>query len=77
MPMPKPEDYGSNHDSTKSHDYCRYCFQHGKFIQANMTMDQMINVSAQHLAKKERMPAEQAHRLAASFIPQLKRWQKK
>ena len=77
MQMPKPEDFGTNNDNTKSHDYCRFCYQHGKYTQANITMDQMIKISAQNLAKKERMPDDQAHRLATSFIPQLKRWQKK
>lgn len=77
MPMPKTEDLGTNTDTTKSHDYCRFCYQHGKYIQASITMDQMIAQAAKHLAQKERMPLEQATRVATGYIPQLKRWQKK
>ncbi|HPD44584.1 MAG TPA: zinc ribbon domain-containing protein [Candidatus Woesebacteria bacterium] len=38
MPAPKPENFGTNADGSKSEEYCQYCFQSGKFTEPNITM---------------------------------------
>lgn len=42
MPLAKdPKGGGTYSDGTKSHTYCSYCYADGRFIQPNMTVDQM------------------------------------
>jgi len=71
MPMQKPEDFGTNSDGSKSNDYCHYCFQSGKFIEPNITMEQMIEKCAD-IMKQMNMPAAQIEQ-SNKFIPMLKR----
>ncbi len=41
MPMHKPEDFGTNTDGSKNDEYCHYCYQNGKFVEPDITMEQM------------------------------------
>jgi hypothetical protein len=77
MPMSKPEDFGINTDGSASKEYCNFCFQNGKFTDPNITMQQMIEKVAGFMVLLEKMPGNEAERLAKTFIPKLKRWQSK
>ena len=42
MPMGNTDEmYGNNEDGSKNVDYCKYCFENGKFT-SDCTMDEMI-----------------------------------
>jgi hypothetical protein len=76
MPMNKPEDFGTNADDSRNEEYCKFCYQDGKFTNPNMTMEQMIDKVAGIMAKMQGMPEDRAKEMAKGFIPKLKRWQK-
>ena len=48
MPLTSDSDCGTNADGSINHDYCRYCYQEGKFLQ-DCTMDEMIEHCAQFI----------------------------
>lgn len=74
MPM-NEELYGTEKDNSKSHDYCIYCYENGKFKQPNLTMDEMIEVSIPFM-KQKGMKEEEARELMKNCLPNLKRWNK-
>lgn len=75
MPMQKPEDFGTDAGGSKSAEYCRYCFQNGRFTEPDMTVEQMIEKCAA-IMKQMNIPAEQIKQ-TEKFIPMLKRWKAK
>jgi hypothetical protein len=75
MPMQKSEDFGTNTDGGKSKEYCHYCFQSGKFIEPNITMEQMIE-KCSGVMKQMNIPDKQITQ-TKKFIPILKRWKDK
>jgi len=71
------EDYGSNEDGTSNEDYCMDCFKEGKFIEPDLSLDDMIiKCSKKILDKNPRLQEEQATGIVMGFIPGLKRWNK-
>ena len=74
MPMTNEEDFGTNSDGSKNAEYCRFCYQEGKYTDECITMEQKIEKNIE-IAKKMEMPEEQAKEIANSIIPKLKRWQ--
>ena len=74
MPM-KPEDFGTNVNGRMSKEYCKFCFQKGKFSDPNITMQQMIEKVAGFMMTLEKMPEAEAKGMAKSSVPKLKRWQ--
>ena len=80
MPLTRKEDCGSNADGSVNFDYCRYCYQDGKFLQ-DLTMDGMIEHCAQFVDEvnknmPEPMTREQYKQMMYGFFPMLKRWRK-
>lgn len=74
MPLTSDESLGTDADGSKSGDYCHYCYQNGKFT-ADMTMEEMIDFCAPHMAQSGMTEAEAIARMK-EFFPQLKRWAK-
>jgi hypothetical protein len=75
MPMGKTlEKAGTEADGSKSKDYCNLCYQNGKFIQPDMTAEQMQSFVKGKL-KEMRMPGFLAGMFTKN-IPKLKRWKK-
>ena len=74
MPMNKPEDFGTNEDDSASNEYCRYCFQKGKFTEQDITMKDMIAKCAD-IMNKANMPENEINQVILS-IPKLNRWSK-
>ena len=80
MPLAKDEDCGTNADGSLNYDYCRYCYQNGRFLQ-DCTMEEMIEHCAQFVDEvNKHLPApmtkEEYKRMMQGFFPMLKRWKK-
>ena len=78
MPLMKDEDYGTNADGSFNPDYCRYCYQDGKFLQ-DCTMEEMIEHCSQFVDEvNKQMPKpltrEEYKKMLRGYFPQLKRW---
>jgi len=74
MPLHNKEDFGTNADGSQNKEYCRYCFQNGKFIEPDITMEQMIG-KCTGIMKHMNIPEPQIEQTKV-FIPMLKRWKK-
>jgi len=74
MPMENEEVLGTKADGSKNKDYCQYCYKNGKFLDPNITLEQMIDLVAGFMAKELNIPGNQAKEIAKESIPQLKRW---
>jgi hypothetical protein len=75
MPLIKESDIGTNEDGSQSEEYCRFCFQEGKFTNPNLTMEEQIEKGIV-ISKKMWIPEDKAREIANNTIPKLKRWQK-
>ncbi len=74
MPMMADEDHGTNEDGTKNEEYCKFCFQNGKFEDQGITMEEKIAKNID-IAVKMGMDEDEAKKMAQDAIPKLKRWQ--
>lgn len=73
MPMnEKDEIYGTESDGSKNSDYCKYCYENGKFT-ADVNMEEMINICIPHM-KDSGMTEDQCKKMLSEFLPYLKRW---
>ena len=75
MPMEKAEDFGTNSDGSQNDEYCRYCFQNGKFTDEGITMEEKIAKNIK-IAQGLGMSEKEAKDLAEKTIPALGRWKK-
>jgi len=77
MPMGATDEmYGTNADGSKSGDYCKYCFENGRFT-TDCAMDEMIEICVTHMASAHPgMSGDEARKMMRAFFPTLKRWQK-
>lgn len=73
MPMTNEEDFGTNSDGSKNAEYCRFCYQKGKYTDEGITMEQKIEKNVE-IAKKMGMSEERAKEMANNILPKLKRW---
>lgn len=78
MPLTRNEDCGHNADGSINFDYCKYCYDDGRFLQ-DCTMDEMIEHCSQfvdevnkHMPKP--MTREEYKQMMRTFFPKLKRW---
>lgn len=72
MPMDNAEMQGTEKDGTKSNEYCKYCYQHGAFINPDMTLEEMKIIVREQMEKRN-IESTIIGR-AISSLPQLKRW---
>jgi len=80
MPLTDDSDCGTNADGSINHDYCKYCYQEGHFLQ-ECTMDEMIEHCAQFIDEVNKqmpqpMTQEEYKQMMRGFFPMLKRWRK-
>jgi hypothetical protein len=68
-----PEGGGTNADGTRSHKYCSYCYQSGRFVNPDMTLAEMRALVIRKLREKG-FPGFVA-RFFASGLNRLERWQ--
>lgn len=75
MPMGETDEfYGTEADSSKSTDYCRYCYEQGTFT-FHGTMEEMIELCVPHMVEgNPGLPPEQARQMMQQFLPTLKHW---
>ena len=78
MPLTRNEDCGHNADDSINFDYCKYCYDDGRFLQ-DCTMDEMIEHCSQfvdevnkHMPKP--MTREEYKQMMQAIFPKLKRW---
>ncbi|MBR5907386.1 MAG: GNAT family N-acetyltransferase [Bacteroidales bacterium] len=81
MPLTKDEDCGHNADGSINFDFCKYCYEGGKFLQ-ECTMEEMIDHCSQFVDEvnkmmPEPMTKEQYKQMMMGFFPMLKRWRNK
>lgn len=74
MPMPEPDLHGTEADGSPSQDFCRYCYDHGDFTAAGVTMDEFIEATAPMEAEALGISRDEAVSLMATLLPHLKRW---
>ncbi|NQU17073.1 MAG: transcriptional regulator [Candidatus Saganbacteria bacterium] len=75
MPLRSDYDKGANADGSKSQEFCRFCFENGKFKDEGITLEQKIDKNIE-MAKKMGIDEEKARELANMTLPNLKRWKK-
>lgn len=68
------KDNGTEKDGSKSQKYCNMCYQEGKFLDPDLTMDEMIVIVDNAL--KEKGWGRVRRYFARGFVPKLERWQK-
>ncbi len=73
MPMANEKNFGTNSDGSKNEEYCRFCYQKGKYTDEGITMEQKIEKNIE-IAKKMGVQEERAKEMANNIIPKLKRW---
>ena len=75
MPLNKdPKRGGTNSDGTKNNMYCSYCFENGKFLQPDITLEEMEALVKENL-KKMSVPSFIA-KLLTMGTSKLERWGK-
>ena len=75
MPLDRPEDHGTEAGGASSPDYCRYCYQEGKFPEGQ-TMEDIIRFNLKFNEENGHPMGTQAEAEAMmrSWFPTLKRW---
>jgi ribosomal protein L40E len=73
-PIVSEEEFGTNADGSLNYEYCRKCYQNGKFTEPNITMEEMIQKVAKEMIEVEKIPPKYAFKIAKEYIPDLKRW---
>ena len=76
MPLRGEDDFGTNADGSRNREYCRFCYQGGKFVDEGLTMEQKIDKMVEQ-ARKMTIPEDNARKLAREILPRLKRWQRR
>ena len=66
--------YGTNEDKTHNEEYCKICYENGRFREPNLTLNDMIGRSMANMVDDLNMGKEEAQELAQTLIPNLKRW---
>ena len=74
MPIKNKSDLGTEKDGTKSHDYCKYCYSGGDFID-DVSMEEYIDMCSEYGAQAG-MTNEQMKEFCQKLFPTLKRWKK-
>ncbi len=72
MPIDRIEDRGTEKDGSKSSEYCKYCYQNGKFTDPGMTLEKMknnVNLQMKRMDLPEKVLQQSLEKLSG-----LKRW---
>lgn len=76
MPMTRAADFGTNADGSMSNEYCKFCYENGRFTDEGITMEEKIEKNVA-IATKMGWSEEKAREMATDIIPKLTRWKKK
>ena len=68
------DNYGSEMDESRRMDYCSYCYDMGSFTMPELTVSDMIDMSAEHMVMHLGMAPAEAAEQAKTTIQGLDRW---
>lgn len=74
MPLTDESLLGTEKDGSKNHEYCKYCYQNGSFVNPGITVEQMSSFIQQKM--KEMNIDSAITGSAMNVLPYLKRWKK-
>jgi len=74
MPISGEEMLGKNTDGSINHDYCKYCYKDGEFID-KVSMEEYILMCSQY-GSQAGMSNEEMKEHCKKVFPTLKRWSK-
>lgn len=66
--------FGTNKDGSETREFCKFCFQDGSYLQPEITVEDMIQMSVDNMTQDLQFNQKKARTLARQVIPQLKRW---
>lgn len=66
--------FGTNKDGSETREFCKFCFQDGTYLQPEITVEDMIQMSVDNMTQDLQFDQKKARTLARQVIPQLKRW---
>lgn len=72
MPLDGQELWGTEADGSKNPEYCKYCYQNGKFTNPGLTLEEMQKRVTEKM-DDQNIP-EDILEAAISRLPSLKRW---
>jgi hypothetical protein len=75
MPLGDPTLLGSEKDGSPSHEYCKYCYQDGEFVNPEMSLNEMTSLVIDQMKKRE--IDQKIIEMSVSVLPNLKRWKAK
>ncbi len=75
MPLGDPAVLGSEKDGSPCHEYCKYCYQVGEFVNPNMSLNEMTSLVIDQMKKRE--IDQKIIEMSVSVLPNLKRWKAK
>ena len=65
---------GTEADGSFSEIYCTICYEDGEFTMPDLTLEDMIQLSIDHMTNELAIEHDAAERLARGTIPGLLRW---
>lgn len=75
MPFDKdPKKGGTNADKSLSKKYCSFCFQEGKYLDGNISLQEKIEKNIKIALERMKIPENVARQMAESILPTLERW---
>jgi len=72
MPLDNPELMGTEKDGSKNHEYCKYCYQNGAFVNPDISLKDMTSLVIEQMEKRK--IDSKFIDMAVSILPNLKRW---
>ena len=72
MPLDDSAMLGTEKDGSKNHEYCKYCYQDGAFVNPDMTLKEMTSIVIFQMQKRN--IDQKIIDIAVSTLPHLKRW---
>ena len=73
-PVSGVHEIGRTIDGLPDADYCRHCYDDGAFIEPAITVERMVDRTANIYFVKLGLSAEEARKAALASVPKLKRW---
>lgn len=74
MPMTSNDQFSKNKAGSVNQDYCKYCYDNGKFID-DVSMEEYINMCSR-FGEQAGMTNEQMKEFCEKLFPTLKRWKR-
>lgn len=75
MPLKNGKNSGTEKDGSKSLDYCYKCYENGKFVCEEATLEDMREIVLQHMKKEMKIPRF-VGKIFTVNMKNLKRWEK-